>query len=45
MSQIGYMTLAAGLGKAGYVFAIAHLIAHGFFKAGLFLGVARSCTA
>ncbi|WP_199486529.1 NADH-quinone oxidoreductase subunit L [Actinomadura logoneensis] len=38
MSQIGYMTLAAGLGKAGYVFAIAHLIAHGFFKAGLFLG-------
>jgi NADH-quinone oxidoreductase subunit L len=38
MSQIGYMTLAAGLGTAGYVFAIAHLIAHGFFKAGLFLG-------
>ncbi|WP_019632349.1 NADH-quinone oxidoreductase subunit L [Actinomadura atramentaria] len=38
MSQIGYMTLAAGLGKPGYVFAIAHLIAHGFFKAGLFLG-------
>jgi NADH-quinone oxidoreductase subunit L len=38
MSQIGYMTLAAGLGPAGYVFAIAHLIAHGFFKAGLFLG-------
>jgi NADH-quinone oxidoreductase subunit L len=38
MSQIGYMHLAAGLGKAGYVFAIAHLIAHGFFKAGLFLG-------
>ncbi|MFA1549365.1 NADH-quinone oxidoreductase subunit L [Actinomadura chokoriensis] len=38
MSQIGYMTLAAGLGRAGYVFAIAHLIAHGFFKAGLFLG-------
>ena len=32
------MTLAAGLGPAGYVFAIAHLIAHGFFKAGLFLG-------
>ena len=28
MSQIGYMHLAAGLGKAGYVFAIAHLIAH-----------------
>jgi NADH-quinone oxidoreductase subunit L len=38
MSQIGYMTLAAGLGPAGYVFAIAHLLAHGFFKAGLFLG-------
>ena len=38
MSQIGYMHLAAGLGKSGYVFAIAHLIAHGFFKAGLFLG-------
>ena len=38
MSQIGYMTLAAGLGPVGYVFAIAHLLAHGFFKAGLFLG-------
>src|SRR6202045_693348 len=38
MSQIGYMTLAAGLGPAGYVFAIAHLLAHGFFKAGLFPG-------
>src|ERR1700757_1178003 len=38
MSQIGYMMLAAGLGPAGYCFAIAHLLAHGFFKAGLFLG-------
>jgi NADH-quinone oxidoreductase subunit L len=38
MSQIGYMTLGAGLGPVGYVFAIAHLLAHGFFKAGLFLG-------
>jgi NADH-quinone oxidoreductase subunit L len=38
MSQIGYMVLAAGLGPAGYVFAIAHLLTHGFFKAGLFLG-------
>jgi NADH-quinone oxidoreductase subunit L len=38
MSQIGYMMLAAGLGPIGYAFAIAHLIAHGFFKAGLFLG-------
>jgi NADH-quinone oxidoreductase subunit L len=32
------MMLAAGLGPIGYVFAIAHLLAHGFFKAGLFLG-------
>ncbi|OWY80918.1 NADH-quinone oxidoreductase subunit L [Rhodococcus sp. BUPNP1] len=38
MSQIGYMVLAAGLGPAGYVFAILHLLTHGFFKAGLFLG-------
>ena len=38
MSQIGYMMLAAGLGPAGYAFAIVHLLAHGFFKAGLFLG-------
>ena len=38
MSQIGYMMLAAGLGPAGYPFAIALLLAHGFFKAGLFLG-------
>ncbi len=38
MSQIGYMVLAAGLGPAGYAFAIMHLLAHGFFKAGLFLG-------
>jgi NADH-quinone oxidoreductase subunit L len=38
MSQIGYMVLGAGLGPAGYAFAIAHLLAHGFFKAGLFLG-------
>ena len=38
MSQIGYMTLAAGLGPAGYAVAIAHLVTHGFFKAGLFLG-------
>jgi NADH-quinone oxidoreductase subunit L len=38
MSQIGYMMLAAGLGPAGYVLAIAHLLAHGFFKAGMFLG-------
>ncbi|MBI3224465.1 MAG: NADH-quinone oxidoreductase subunit L [Mycolicibacterium cosmeticum] len=38
MSQIGYMVLAAGLGPAGYAVAIMHLLAHGFFKAGLFLG-------
>src|SRR5580692_10353759 len=38
MSQIGYMFLAAGLGPIGYALAIAHLLAHGFFKAGLFLG-------
>lgn len=38
MSQIGYMTLAAGLGPVGYAFAIMHLITHGFFKAGMFLG-------
>jgi NADH-quinone oxidoreductase subunit L len=38
MSQIGYMMLAAGIGPAGYAFAIFHLLTHGFFKADLFLG-------
>ncbi len=38
MSQIGYMMLAAALGPVGYAFAIFHLLTHGFFKAGLFLG-------
>ncbi|WP_426242557.1 NADH-quinone oxidoreductase subunit L [Nocardioides sp. LHG3406-4] len=38
MSQIGYMMLAAGLGTAGYPFAIFHLLTHGFFKANMFLG-------
>ena len=38
MSQIGYMILGAGLGTAGYAFAIMHLLTHGFFKAGMFLG-------
>ena len=38
MSAIGFMMLAVGLGKSGYVYAIAFLLAHGFFKAGLFLG-------
>lgn len=38
MSQIGYMMLAAGLGPIGAAFGIFHLLTHGFFKAGLFLG-------
>ena len=38
MSQIGYMILATGLGPIGYAFAIMHLLTHGFFKAGMFLG-------
>jgi NADH-quinone oxidoreductase subunit L len=38
MSQIGYMMLGAGLGSAGYAFAIFHLLTHGFFKANMFLG-------
>ena len=38
MSQIGYMIVCAGLGPAGYAFAIMHLLTHGFFKAGMFLG-------
>src|SRR6478752_2792219 len=38
MSQIGYMMLGAGLGIAGYPFAIFHLLTHGFFKADMFLG-------
>ena len=38
MSQIGYMVLATGLGPVGYAFAIMHLLTHGFFKAGMFLG-------
>ena len=38
MSQIGYMILATGLGPAGYAFAMMHLLTHGFFKAGMFLG-------
>ncbi len=38
MSQIGYMILASGLGPVGYAFAIMHLLTHGFFKAGMFLG-------
>ena len=38
VSQIGYMFVAVGLGPAGYALGILHLLAHGFFKAGLFLG-------
>ncbi|WP_448641176.1 NADH-quinone oxidoreductase subunit L [Geodermatophilus sp. URMC 63] len=38
VSQIGYMFLAVGLGPVGYAAGIAHLLTHGFFKAGLFLG-------
>ena len=38
ISQIGYMILAVGLGPAGYAIAILHLVAHGFFKATMFLG-------
>ena len=38
VSQIGYMFLAVGLGPGGYALGIIHLLAHGFFKAALFLG-------
>ena len=38
VSQIGYMFLGVGLGAGAYALAIIHLLAHGFFKAGLFLG-------
>ncbi|MFL6140107.1 MAG: NADH-quinone oxidoreductase subunit L [Frankiaceae bacterium] len=38
ISQIGYMVLGVGLGTAGYSWGILHLLAHGFFKAVLFLG-------
>jgi NADH-quinone oxidoreductase subunit L len=38
VSQIGYMFLAVGLGGAAYALGLIHLLAHGFFKAGLFLG-------
>ena len=38
VSQIGYMMLAVGLGPVGFALGIMHLLTHGFFKAGLFLG-------
>ncbi len=36
ISQLGYMVMALGVGA--YAYAFFHLIAHAFFKAGLFLG-------
>ena len=38
VSQIGYMFLAVGLGGVAYGLGLMHLLTHGFFKAGLFLG-------
>jgi NADH-quinone oxidoreductase subunit L len=38
MSQIGYMMLAVGIGPGAYAIGIIHLVAHGFFKANMFLG-------
>ena len=38
VAQIGYMMLAVGLGPFGFALGIMHLLTHGFFKAGLFLG-------
>ncbi|WP_433054739.1 NADH-quinone oxidoreductase subunit L [Dactylosporangium sp. CS-033363] len=38
VSQIGYMFLGVGLGGGAYALALIHLLAHGFFKAGMFLG-------
>jgi NADH-quinone oxidoreductase subunit L len=38
VSQIGYMFLGVGLGGGAYALAIVHLLAHGFFKANMFLG-------
>ncbi|GAA0524558.1 NADH-quinone oxidoreductase subunit L [Paractinoplanes ferrugineus] len=38
VSQIGYMFLGVGLGGGAYALAIIHLVAHGFFKANMFLG-------
>jgi len=38
VSQIGYMFLGVGLGGAAYALALIHLLAHGFFKANMFLG-------
>jgi NADH-quinone oxidoreductase subunit L len=38
VSQIGYMFLGVGIGGGAYALAIIHLLAHGFFKANMFLG-------
>ncbi len=38
VSQIGYMFLGVGLGGVAFSLAIIHLLAHGFFKANMFLG-------
>ncbi len=38
MSQVGYMMLAVGLGPGYYALGIIFLLAHGFFKANMFLG-------
>jgi NADH-quinone oxidoreductase subunit L len=38
VSQIGYMFLGVGLGGGAYSLAIILLLAHGFFKANMFLG-------
>ncbi|UWP82933.1 NADH-quinone oxidoreductase subunit L [Dactylosporangium fulvum] len=38
VSQIGYMFLGVGLGGGAYALALIHLLAHGFFKANMFLG-------
>lgn len=38
ISQIGYMFLGVGLGPIGYALAMLQLLAHGIFKAGLFMG-------
>src|SRR5690606_39437871 len=37
VSQIGYMFLAVVLGGVAYALGIIHLLAHGYFNAGLFL--------
>jgi NADH-quinone oxidoreductase subunit L len=38
VSQIGYMFMGVGLGGGAYALGLIHLLAHGFFKADMFLG-------